>query len=107
MPVHPVTELTDQRVALYAGVGDPALLRTHGMFVAEGREVVRRLLAAPRYAVVSLFLSTRTYRALECELEPRLPALDVFVAERELFVALVGYNLHRGCLALARRPAPL
>src|SRR5262249_27255566 len=37
----------------------------------------------------------------------RSPAVPVFVREPREFEALTGFHLHRGCLALVHRPAPV
>jgi len=96
----------DPRLALYRGVRDPELLRSHGVFVAEGRLVVRRLLESSRFRARSL-LVTSTARA---ELSDLLERLDettpVYEADIDLFRQLTGFNVHRGCLAIGERPAP-
>jgi tRNA G18 (ribose-2'-O)-methylase SpoU len=104
----------DPRVARYADIGDHDRLRANGLFVAEGRFVVERLLeheraGSARFHVHSLLLNGAAFRALE----PALATLsrlkrdvDVFVCDPGDFTALTGFNIHRGCLALARRPQP-
>jgi tRNA G18 (ribose-2'-O)-methylase SpoU len=97
---------TDPRLALYRGVRDPELLRAHGVFVAEGRLVVRRLLESSRFRTRSL-LVTPTVRA---ELSDVLERLDggtpVYEADLDLFRQLTGFDVHRGCLAIGERPDP-
>ncbi len=97
----------DPRLALYRSVADPDLARAHNVFVAEGRHVVRRVLEDPRYRVRSVLLNDAAHR----DLEPLLAQLDasvpVFVCETQDFRAITGFNIHRGCLALVERPAPL
>ena len=44
----------DPRVAEYARLGDPEWLRSRGLFVAEGRLVVQRVLADARIALYAL-----------------------------------------------------
>lgn len=89
----------------YRHVGDPAWLRQHDLFVAEGRLVVERLLDLPRYAVQSILLSRAAHDGLAARLTS--VAVDVFVSSDPGLAAITGFNFHRGCLALARRPAPL
>ena len=48
MPIVPVNDAHDSRIAEYRNVPDGVLLRDLGLFVAEGRLVVRQLLAASR-----------------------------------------------------------
>jgi tRNA G18 (ribose-2'-O)-methylase SpoU len=99
--VEPIERLDDPRVEAYAHVGDPAWLESHGLFVAEGRFVVRRLLEGGRFTTRSLFLTPAAYAALA-----QVVALDcvpVYVGSRPLLQALTGFDFHRGCLALADR----
>jgi tRNA G18 (ribose-2'-O)-methylase SpoU len=97
---------TDPRLALYQGVRDPELLRSHGVFVAEGRLVVLRLLESSRFRTRSV-LVTATARAELSDLLERLDdATPVYEADIDLFRQLAGFNVHRGCLAIGERPAP-
>lgn len=99
-----VDDAGDPRLSDYRGVAEPARLRREGRFVAEGRQVVRVLLAASRFRVRSLLVNRAALDALGDQLA-RLPDLDVYLAPREIFTALTGYDLNRGCLAIAERPA--
>lgn len=107
MPVQSVTSIDDARLRWYRGVADPALLREGGRFVAEGRAVVARLLRQSQWRVESLLVTPPALAALGPEIEPQLDRLPVFVTTRDILVALAGYNIHRGCLAIGeRRPLP-
>lgn len=97
----------DPRVSAYQSVSDAERLRQHGQFVAEGRLVVERLIAGRRYAVQSVLLSEAAYRALEPALETLGRDVPVYVCAGGDFLGITGYDVHRGCLALAERPAPL
>src|SRR4051812_26971941 len=97
----------DPRVSLYQSVSDAELLRQRGHFVAEGRLVVERLIAERRYAVESVLLSEAAYRALEPALETLNRDVPVYVCAARDFLGITGYDVHRGCLALAERPALL
>src|SRR5262245_45416873 len=105
MPVYPVTGLEDERLEEYRNIRDAVLLRRHGLFVAEGRLVVERLLAAgaagPR--VRSVLVNEASFAALEQHLGHRQD-LPVYVCSTAALAGTVGFNLHRGCLALAERP---
>ena len=94
----------DPRVAEYRDVPEPELLRARGLFVAEGRLVVERLIEQPRSTVRSLLLSESAYAALEPSIARLDPAVPVYVCAVEDFMSLAGFNVHRGCLALAVRP---
>jgi tRNA G18 (ribose-2'-O)-methylase SpoU len=85
-------------------VGDPALARELGCFVAEGRLVVKRVLVDGRYRVRSLLVTPQALQDL-ADVLPSLPAeADVIVAGHELVGEVTGFNIHRGWLALMERP---
>jgi tRNA G18 (ribose-2'-O)-methylase SpoU len=103
MPVIPIAHIEDARLDDYRNVSDGALLRRSNLFVAEGRLVVRRLLASP-YRPVSLLLNDASFRSFEVEFRARFEEMPVYVGSTDALASIVGYNLHRGCLALAARP---
>jgi len=102
-----VAQAEDPRLAGYRLVAQPSALRRAGCFVAEGRLVVERLLAEPRYALESLLVSESALAALAPALRERGRAPPIFVGPAALFEPLTGHDFHRGCLALVRRPAAL
>jgi tRNA G18 (ribose-2'-O)-methylase SpoU len=103
MAVVRVESAEDGRLTGYRAVSDPELARTHGLFVAEGRLVVRRLLEGPRSPLSVLV--TEAARASLADLIDARPELAVFEVPPSVMNAVAGFNIHRGCLALARRPA--
>ncbi|HEX2442397.1 MAG TPA: RNA methyltransferase, partial [Vicinamibacterales bacterium] len=102
-----ITDPNDPRVALYRGVRDPELLRAHGVFIAEGRLVVRRLLESSRFRARTV-LAAPAARAGLADLLEWSDDTEVYEAELPLFRELTGFNVHRGCLAIGewRGPAP-
>ena len=105
MPIERVESLDDPRLADYRHVPDPELLRRGETFVAEGRFVVRALLALSPLRTRSVLLTENAYIALSDLVEPRLAETPVFVVEEGVIEALTGFNIHRGCLAIGERPA--
>jgi tRNA G18 (ribose-2'-O)-methylase SpoU len=101
-----IADPTDPRVADYRAIPEPELLRTRGLFVAEGRLVVRRLLTSPRFRTRSLLVSERTLDSLRDLVDPATAPFDVFVASAAITAAVGGFNFHRGCLALGERRPP-
>jgi tRNA G18 (ribose-2'-O)-methylase SpoU len=106
-----VSREDDPRLQNYRHVGDPAWLEQHGLFVAEGRLVVERLLALSagetaqgEYAVDSVLVTPAALRALEPGIDP---SWLVLVAEPPIVEGVTGFKFHRGCLALVRRPSEL
>lgn len=96
-----ITDLDDPRIAAYRHVTDRALLEQRGAFVAEGRSVVERLLASG-WGTESLLVTPTALDALGAPVG--LQDVSIFVVEQGLMNTTVGYNIHRGCLALGRRP---
>lgn len=94
----PITDPNDERLGAYHQLrgqkADPA------RFVAESEGVIRRLLGSS--IEVESLLATPTRAARLGPLLP--PGVPVFTAERAVLQQVVGYDLHRGCAAVARRP---
>jgi tRNA G18 (ribose-2'-O)-methylase SpoU len=106
MPVVRISGPDDPRVSAYRSVTDPDLIRARGLFVAEGRLVVERLIGDGRYAIQSLLLSEAARRALEPALGALQPSVPIYICEAPDFRGIAGYDVHRGCLALSVRPSP-
>jgi tRNA G18 (ribose-2'-O)-methylase SpoU len=94
----------DSRLADYQLLRDPAALARAGLFVAEGRFVVRRLLAQPRFKTRSLFLTDAALGALRDAIPEQEGAPPVYVVDQALMNDVAGFNMHRGCLAIGERP---
>jgi tRNA G18 (ribose-2'-O)-methylase SpoU len=106
MPVERLLDLGDARVAPYRYLTDADLLKAHGLFVAEGRLVVGRLIEDGRYTLRSLLVNQAAARSLG----PLLAAIDhvpIYLCEAADFQSLTGHDIHRGCLALVERPPAL
>ena len=99
----PIDSLDDPRVARYRHVADLAALNEHGVFVAEGRLVVRRLLDLQQWPIESILLTQPAASNLRDVLDKT--TAPVYLVEQSIMNALAGFNIHRGCLALVRRPA--
>jgi tRNA G18 (ribose-2'-O)-methylase SpoU len=104
MPVVRIDRFDDPRLAEYRSMSDRELLRGRNRFVAEGRLVVGRLLETG-HRVESVLVNEASFRALETLLSRVPPHIPVYVCDTDEFAAITGFHLHRGCLALAERPA--
>ena len=93
----------DPRLAEYRNLPDAELLPHHGVFVAEGRLVVRRLLES-QLVTQSVMVTEPALASLEHVLA-RHDDLPVYVVPQGVMNAITGFNIHRGCLALGERPA--
>jgi tRNA G18 (ribose-2'-O)-methylase SpoU len=107
MPFIPIEGPTDPRVAEYRDLADADLLHRRGLFVAEGRLVLQRVIEDGRFSVRSVLLNHTNRRALDDVLLKLTPDVPVLVCETPDFLGITGFNLHRGCLALVDRPAPI
>jgi tRNA G18 (ribose-2'-O)-methylase SpoU len=67
--------------------------------------VVERLLARPRFKACSVLLTRAAWDALSGVLPLSTDAPPVFVVSQRVMNEIAGFNIHRGCLALAERPA--
>jgi tRNA G18 (ribose-2'-O)-methylase SpoU len=106
MPIVSITDAHDSRIAEYRNVPDGVLLRDRGLFVAEGRLVVRQLLAASRLQAQSLLVTEGALEDLGELLGDHTP-LPIYVASKSVMSDIVGFTIHRGCLGLGVRPAPI
>jgi tRNA G18 (ribose-2'-O)-methylase SpoU len=97
-----VNNIDDPRLADYRGVREPALLR-EGVFIAESRNVVRRLLSVDRFTVRSIWLTPDAFATLEEEIAKDAPQTSVLVSPRALLSEVAGFHVHQGCLAAAER----
>jgi tRNA G18 (ribose-2'-O)-methylase SpoU len=97
-----VTSLDDMRVSAYRHIANPDQLFDLGLFVAEGRLVVRRLIDLQHWEIDSLLLTQPAADAL-ADILPKTTA-PVYIAEQALMNEIAGFNIHRGCLGLVRRP---
>jgi tRNA G18 (ribose-2'-O)-methylase SpoU len=102
--VIPIDDPTDPRVAPYVDLKgrarDPA--RDPARFVVEGEVAVVRLLESA-LEVESVLTTPSRVERLRLRLRPEVPLL---VVTPDLLLTITGVDLHRGCVALARRPSP-
>jgi tRNA G18 (ribose-2'-O)-methylase SpoU len=97
----------DVRLSDYAQLRDPELMRRRGLFVAEGRLVVERVIMRRELVIRSILLNEAARRQLAPVLSQVDERVPVCVCDAGDLLALTGFNIHRGCLALVERPAPL
>lgn len=103
MPYVRIGTIDDPRVTDFRNIPDAELLAGRGLFVAEGRLVVRRLLASARFETCAVLITSAAVVAIE-DVLPARPDLPVYVVSRDVMNGIAGFNVHRGCLAIGRRP---
>jgi tRNA G18 (ribose-2'-O)-methylase SpoU len=106
-----ISSTDDPRIADYVGVREAELRRDRydapgGLFIAEGELVFRRLLAS-RYATRSVLLTPTRLATVRDAVETLAADVPVYLVEQKLMNSVVGFNIHRGLLALGvRGPEP-
>jgi len=106
VPVIRPDSVDDPRLTPFRDVGDAELRRRNGLFLAEGRLIVRRLLTDAPYRTRAVLVSETAHATLDDVLAGRSDALDVFVVPPAWMEDITGFNLHRGCLAIGERGTP-
>ena len=102
-PIESVERADDPRLADYREIRDAARRLRDGTFIAEGREVVRRLVSAGRYRARSALLTPPALAALRAPLEAA--GVPIYLVPQDLVKAIVGIEFHHGCLAVGERGA--
>ncbi|MDG2333656.1 MAG: RNA methyltransferase [Myxococcota bacterium] len=99
-----IAELDDPRLELYRDIKDPQMRRREGLFVVEGRFTLRCLIEDSPFAPLSILASPPARLALQDVLDELDAEVPIYQAPSEVLQELAGFHLHRGCLALGRRP---
>jgi tRNA G18 (ribose-2'-O)-methylase SpoU len=98
--VHRIDAVDDPRLADYRDIREGNLRERSNAFAAESREVVRRLLRERRYGVRSVLVTAPSLEAIQDLLDETTP---VYLASQEIVRDVVGFNFHRGCMAIGER----
>ena len=102
----PIDDPDDPRLEPYRNIRERDLVGRQGLFIAEGRVVLRALLAGSLHQAQSLLIAEKHAGTLAGQLP--LPAdLPVYVAAQGVLAATAGFSVHRGLLGLGRRAAPV
>lgn len=110
----PISTLDDPRLRVYANMRDAELAqRTNpldpaahqGLFIAEGELVVRRLIRSP-FATQSILTTPTRLDSITDSLQGLPPHVPIYLAEQSLLNNIVGFNMHRGLLAVGIRSQP-
>jgi tRNA G18 (ribose-2'-O)-methylase SpoU len=104
MAIERIESASDPRLIAYHGVRDAELMRALHLFAAEGRMVVRRVIEDSRYRVESILVNQAALNDLEQTVASLPVDVPVLVCAPDVLASVVGYDMHRGCLALVHRP---
>ena len=101
-----IDDPADPRIAAYRDIRERDLVGRDGLFVAEGKVVLEKLVDSRQAGPQSLLIADKRVAALTPLLD-RLPDdLPVYTAGQAVLDAVAGFPLHRGILAIGRRIDP-
>lgn len=104
MSIAYVDDPDDSRLTDFKAVSDPELATARGLFIAEGRLVVRRLLTESPFTTRAVLVTPSAMKAVE-DVLPSPPGVPVYIVPKDVMDGVAGFNIHRGCLATGERPA--
>jgi len=99
-----VFDFEDPRLAAYQNLKDATLANRHGRFIVEGHSNIDVLLSRSDFRPESILLSERAERSFARRLDELGPECPVYVAQQSVLDRVVGFSIHRGCLAVCLRP---
>src|SRR3954454_16371168 len=102
----PITDPDDPRIEAYRAVRERDLVGRLDRFVVEGEVVLRVFLARSRFRAESLLVADNRLPVLADLLSTLDEAVPVYTAGRRVMGAIGGLPIHRGILAIGRRPPP-
>ena len=94
--------LLDPRLDCYRDLPNAKVSQESDDFIAESRTVVKRLLKTA-LEIKSIVCSEKSQHELT-DVATRRPEIPIFVVPYQRLKDLIGFKLHRGMLACARRP---
>lgn len=103
MRIEEIHQPDDPRVDDFRVLKDADLLAKRGVFIAEGRLVVERLLLPScRFGIKSLLLTPRRFEAIRPAIEASGKDPLVYLLSREAMDDVVGFHFHQGALGAGR-----
>lgn len=97
-----VDDPDDPRLEAYRAVRERDLVGRQGLFVAEGRVVLEKAIAADPGALVSVLVAAHRLESLADLLAGLPDATPVYAAGQAVMDRIVGFPIHRGVLAIGR-----
>ena len=99
----PIADPDDPRIEAYRDIRERDLVGRQGLFVAEGKVVLEKLLASARFAANSLLIAEHRLASLADLLALVPEEVPVFAAAQPVLDRIAGFPLHRGIIAVGRR----
>ena len=104
----PIDDPADLRLEVYRDIRERDLVGRQGRFIAEGETVLRVLAAQARHRPLSVLIAPKRLEKLAPILDQLADDVPVYLASQPVLDGIVGFELHRGILAIAEKlpPAP-
>lgn len=102
-----IDDFEDPRLADYQNLKDATLHHGRDRFIVEGRGNLEVLLERSEIRPESIVLSERTERSFSTRLAELDPECAIYVLNQSVLDRVVGFSIHRGCLAVCTRPKRL
>jgi tRNA G18 (ribose-2'-O)-methylase SpoU len=98
-----IHDADDPRIEPYRDIRERDLVGRAGLFVAEGKVVVEKLVGSALHRPLSLLIAAKRLDALRPLVAQLGDDVPVFVAAQPVLDAIAGFAMHRGILAIGRR----
>jgi tRNA G18 (ribose-2'-O)-methylase SpoU len=99
MAVIPIDSPDDPRIGMYRALPKSQFAAESGLFITEGDKVTERMFGG-RFQPHSLLLEASQVERFQAIASPELP---IYVVEREIMLATVGFKFHRGVMGCGYR----
>jgi len=93
----------DPRIEAYRDIRERDLVGREGLFVAEGKVVLEKLVGSSTCRPVSLLVAAKRVATLEPLIAELPEDVPVYAAAQAVIDGVAGFPLHRGILAIGRR----
>lgn len=103
MPIISINNSEDERIAPFLGVRERDIIGRDHHFIAEGRVVIQLLLKSS-YTTEALLICEKQRSFLEHIPAQILETTPIYIASQDIMNSIVGFPIHRGLLALGRKP---
>ncbi len=106
----PITITDPDHIAVqpFRDIKERDLTGREGLFIAEGEVVLNVLLSpASRCEPVAILIAEKRWEALRPLVERASMDVPVYLASQDVLNAIAGFDLHRGILAIGRKPEPV
>jgi tRNA G18 (ribose-2'-O)-methylase SpoU len=103
MPIICIDDPADPRLEPYRDVRERDLVGRQGLFLAEGKVVIEKLIASPAHRLESLLVAAHRLDTAGGMLAGVDGETPIFAVSQAVVDAVAGFPLHRGLIAVGRR----